>query len=771
MTDGAVAEATLSLVEDGRKTGVSLSIALLPNTPNEAYALLDLRRQVDRDSTLAPIQLLESTEYRFSITPSDSGDYTTDRPEIFLPDDRSGRTGRIRTGLATGLLPIAVCRDSRVVGHLSLEVRSRKLDYLRQYQWMMRDIAAQMSEVVMERFAPSEHHFQVEEAADARTLYQKFCFLKGLLDDEAFRAAVRLVLNRPYAQWDEREEWRNPARGIKGSSKVVRRLVAAGWRDTDANRLGEVRDRSQSSPTRIPVSVAHESLDNQPNRFVKFALDNWRAQVARVESALQRLPLSNPVSRGAFQVTAMLSELDELLANDLFRGIGELDQFPAASTILQQGEGYRDIYRAYLSSEFAAKLSWPGGEAVFGAGQRNVATLFEYWTFLQLATALAGVCGQSFDFDNLLRRDESGLSIGLIRGQQCVLTGSVHRLGRVVDVELWFNRTFSSGRRPGTSWARPMRPDCSVRLTPTGGIYTDVPEVWLHFDAKYRVESLFEILGPEAASADDETSGATALALDAGARRDDLMKMHAYRDAIRRSAGAYVLYPGSDSEKCLEYHELLPGLGAFGLQPTEYGSAAGIRAIEAFLNDSITHVASQSTQYERSRFWNEKSYEKDSVANASAPVARFLKHPPADALVLLGFVKSPVHLRWIEEHRLYNLRADSRRGAVGLTSTELSAELLILYGQSINGATLFRIKGLPRLFSSGQLQALSYPDPGGSLYYCVELEDEAQRLEYPLLKYFASSDVQRIGSRDASFGAPSVMTWQELTDYLHVRAP
>ena len=34
-----------------------------------------------------------------------------------------------------------------------------------------------------------------------------------------------------------------------------------------------------------------------------------------------------------------------------------------------------------------------------------------------------------------------------------------------------------------------------------------------------------------------------------GALRADLLKMHAYRDAIRReTAGAYVLYPGGDDE-------------------------------------------------------------------------------------------------------------------------------------------------------------------------------------------------------------------------------
>jgi len=32
----------------------------------------------------------------------------------------------------------------------------------------------------------------------------------------------------------------------------------------------------------------------------------------------------------------------------------------------------------------ASKLSWQGGDDVYGAGQRDVATLYEYWAFLSL---------------------------------------------------------------------------------------------------------------------------------------------------------------------------------------------------------------------------------------------------------------------------------------------------------------------------------------------------------------------------------------------------
>ena len=49
--------------------------------------------------------------------------------------------------------------------------------------------------------------------------------------------------------------------------------------------------------------------------------------------------------------------------------------------------------------------------------------------------------------------------------------------------------------------------------------------------------------------------------------------MHAYRDAVRRTAGAYVLYPGKpgDGQKFAGFHEVLPGLGAFAIRPDKNG--------------------------------------------------------------------------------------------------------------------------------------------------------------------------------------------------------
>ena len=89
-----------------------------------------------------------------------------------------------------------------------------------------------------------------------------------------------------------------------------------------------------------------------------------------------------------------------------------------------------------------------------------------------------------------------------------------------------------------------------------------------------------------------------------GAGGKTLLKMHAYRDAIRRTAGAYVLFPGNDSvSPYREFQEVLPGLGAFVLRPASSPSESGRTAIEKFLSDVVDHVADRATQHERDRFW------------------------------------------------------------------------------------------------------------------------------------------------------------------------
>jgi len=262
-----------------------------------------------------------------------------------------------------------------------------------------------------------------------------------------------------------------------------------------------------------------------------------------------------------------------------------------------------------------------------------VATLYEFWTFLQVAGLVADMCGASFDFGSLFERSPTGLQLNLRRGRTQLVSGWVDTAGRRLHVGLWFNRSFR--RIVGESWTRNMRPDVSMGIGETEA--ADHQErVWVHFDAKYKVEHLDELFGAEDAD-DDDRQGDTSTA----AVREDLLKMHAYKDAIRRSSGAYVLYPGLPStpatEAFYEFHELLPGLGAFALRPTADGAAHGLNGLRTFIRDILEHVASDLSDDRRGRFWLQEAYGDPPPHPLVAPVlaprkptTQFLKKPPKD---------------------------------------------------------------------------------------------------------------------------------------------
>lgn len=752
----------------GRRYG-HIAIQLLPGDGAARPApLLDRRDDPELEPGMAGVQLLEGHEYRYSVVldnPGVRGHVSIDRPEIFRPDTVEGLTGRVRPGLYTGTLPVNVLVDGHGIGGFNLEVRAGKLDYLSHYQWMLRDLADALAEVIMRRFAPTETRFTLRVDADALTLYQRFAFLRSIMTGDAFDGAITQVLSMPHREWHEEQQLRPTGQSIPSGPGVARAVVRGGPRVPWVGRGVDVLD---SLPTHMPVQRTFETYDTLPNRFVKHVLMQWRNTVADIIAALASAPESTTTRRGLAEAEGVLVHLDEVLAQPFFRHVGLLTRSPAGNQVLQKRAGYREMYKLYIQSELAAMLSWSGGDDVYRAGQKDVAVLYEYWVFMQLAQVVSLMCREPLPLEDLLEEGADGLDLRLKQGRHRVLAGTAMRRGRVLEVELWYNRTFSPGGRRG-SWTRQLRPDCSLRIR-APGYSGDIDELWIHFDAKYRLDSLMEIFRDDADSADAEaTHGGSP-----GVIRpvtDDLLKMHAYRDAIRRSSGAYVIYPGTEDQVLHRYHEILPGLGAFALRPASDGLAQGVASIRQFISDVLEHAATQVSQHERHRYWEQEIFgEVPGEASVEVGAVSFLTRPPADTTVLLGYVRSAEHYRWIHDTGLYNMRADQRTGSVGLDSEQLAAEIVVLYGPSLDHATLWRVTGDPRLMNLHRMLAMNYPNPRGSVYYCLPVDPIADREESVegLTYALAVKCAQALSPRSA-YGAPVATKWSRLVELLSVR--
>src|SRR5438309_9274268 len=124
-----------------------------------------------------------------------------------------------------------------------------------------------------------------------------------------------------------------------------------------------------------------------------------------------------------------------------------------------------------------------------------------------------------------------------------------------------------------------------------------------HYDDKYRVEDWRGqfCIDDENVVLDEEKR---AEEREGAPRREDLLKMHAYRDAIRRTEGAYVIYPGRQGQENVSwfaFNDVLPGLGAFALRPGP-GIAGGLDNLRTFLEDRAAEASRNSERLDQSTY-------------------------------------------------------------------------------------------------------------------------------------------------------------------------
>jgi hypothetical protein len=338
---------------------------------------------------------------------------------------------------------------------------------------------------------------------------------------------------------------------------------------------------------------------------------------------------------------------------------------------------------------------------------------------------------------------------------------------RDLSVQLGYNRSFqrSQERRMASSWSQAMRPDYTLSLWPAEFTADEAEAqelmVHVHFDAKYRVENLRAILGDSADENEAALSQEKAQQSRGTYKRADLLKMHAYRDAIRRTHGAYVLYPGTLNQQLEGFHEVLPGLGAFALRP-----GGGSAALKEFLVKVVAHVCDRASAREQLSFAAYRNYRVEEplpLYQAFPERTGTERHtPPRQSFVLAGWCKDASHLDWIRAHGLYNFRMGTNRGSLSLSPEVAGASYLLLHdanGQALPG--LLRVSDPtegPKVYSRDTLIAAEYPGKPSQDFYLVFAVEAA--IEFDGFEWdYAALAARPVG---ADTGEPFAISLHEL---------
>lgn len=676
-------------------------------------------------------QLKEGCFYDFEFSHKTKAEnfslYCSDQSNIVKNRKRKKYIGVIAPNIFVGTLTLQILNNENLskTWDLQLEVQSKKTSYRQDYQYMLNDITSKCTDLIIQANSPVSHSFETDFDTDNKTLYQRFAFVNSIINSEDFEDAVQRIVTSPTTNWTE-ETALTDVRKIKRFRNRELRLLLNSDNRLKLNDSHPLYKRGlQSVATKIDSYRKFESVDTSENRFIKHALETFLKFCMDISNH------PNAGKRLKEEADIVSEKLETHLQHDLFKEVSRPTTLKLNSPTLQKKEGYREVLKVWLQFDLAAKLIWNGGDEVYSSGKKDIATLYEYWLFFKLLDVLKEVFDIApKDLEKLIVPSNDKLSLQLKQGKVTALRGTYTKANRDLNVRFNYNRSFTGGTQDISktgSWTTTLRPDYTLSIWPTKLKEAEAEAsdeiVHIHFDAKYKIANINHILGEdkkENALNEEKKQNQKGIYKNA-----DLLKMHAYKDAIRRTSGAYVLYPGEIDKTIRGFHEILPGLGAFPIKPSENENETIY--LENFIKEVLDHFLNSASQRENIAHKGYLIHKNNTPNTISEPIPDYFNHEkiiPDETFVLVGFYNDQTQYDWISKKGMYNFRMGSGNGSLVLDKQTVSAKYLLLHThKEQSSGDLWKIvsKG-PKVFSRDNLIKKGYTNPSQDYYLIIELE-------------------------------------------------
>lgn len=672
--------------------------------------------------------------------------------------------GRITPNIFVGSLTLYLIdrEDPTFEDYINVEVLATKMNneidksYRENYRFMLESITEKCTELLMQINSPINQDYEIDFDSDYKTIYQRFSFVKSLINSNNFYESIQRVIASPTTFWKKDDDLKDIRSIRRFNNHTIRQLVTTNNRfDIDKNNYLAKTYGLNDLPRKIISSRKIETVNTPENRFIKYSLETYLKFLVDCSIIFAK----NNYSREKKEANNLITELENLLNHPFFNDISRPNTLRLNSPVLQRKSGYRELLNSWLKFSLAAKLIWNGSNDVFDAGKRDIAVLYEYWLFFVLYELFRNKFNlhkHSFaenPYEHLIVPTNDGLNVMLKSGKHTALEGIFNSRSRNLCIKFSYNRTFSGGveytKKQAGSWTKTLRPDYTLSIWPSDYLEIEAEEleviVHIHFDSKYKVDQYivkqeFKVLSIDTNGKDlleqekeDEKRGIY--------KNADLLKMHAYKDAIRRTGGAYILYPGTESLPPLKgFHEIIPGLGAFAIRPSLQNN--GITELSNFIDSVINHLFDRASQREYAAaktyqiFKTKKSAFKEdnitpNILNEAMPEyfhqSKHEKIIPEETFVLIGFCNRIENYDWYKKTGIYNFRIDDDNGSLVLENKVVNAKYLLIRepGKS-NVNKLFRIKSKgPRVLKGLTLKQKGYISDNLKDYYLtIEIENQ-----------------------------------------------
>ena len=573
------------------------------------------------------------------------------------------------------------------------DVVSPKLDTKKDLNTIIQDIKAEYDDLVFRYLTLTVREYSLGKEANNDLIW--LSIFKQII--EKYIVAVRYILHAPqfkdtpvveYQKPDRIKLWTNPLAEQYGNDRV---------RDWDAAARKYYRTEQVDT-----------TLNTLENRFVKYTLGRIGE---RLRSVLRRIQRDNVSHSEISTLDDYAKQLEVLRRNSFFSPVGRFEGFRQESMVLQQRNGYAQIYRFWIMLQNGLALI-DGDNAI---GVQPVWKLYELWCFLKVKRLVEEILG--LDRHNPLDRkyisEDTSKAFDPFKGGD--LTGSTTYTNQANEDRIEIGYQYSFENKVQSEGIRSMtveqRPDIVMHIHKSDGF-----TLTYIFDAKYRVQGI-----------DDDKE---MIAKDYPVE-DTLNQMHRYRDSIyfkqndrnsysKEVIGGYILFPGRlDEDKfarmiqTADYKNLpyylksieFVNIGAFPLLPKESSGLLLKNFLKRIITEEDLHQQLDYSIPQKGLYY---SYEDESDN------------------VIFACYKNPAHLDWIKRTMKYNLRLDkNRRGAVDLSNDFTHAKYLVLYAKGDTSSSLiFKLTGESEVVTKEELLKTGYPNPNGEVYLIICITDD-----------------------------------------------
>ncbi|WP_419939456.1 DUF2357 domain-containing protein [Candidatus Palauibacter sp.] len=411
-------------------------------------------------------------------------------------------------------------------------------------------------------------------------LYHAFVYLRHILSNEApieerLMPALELIQRAPHRRWrTERRDVRVETLTRVDSRTLLDLVTRTGAPVQAASLSPAAAALTEQLGGRLPEEISERriqaTIDTPENRFAKAFIGQADGIIGRVRSkaAARRDVFGRSLLADCERMEAALMPVAR---HSMWDEVGTMVRIPFSSTVLQRRRGYRHVLRHYARIRLAPRIPLDEHEMRDLLELKNIALLYELWTFFRLAEIICDSLGPPL---RSARPAGDDFQVALGWNRTFEWAGGTR---------LAYNESFSRSRSSSNhSYSVPLRPDITLRV-PEG------PNRGLHvLDAKFRVQTL----GDAGLERDDDPAE-KASERRGDFKRGDIYKMHAYRDAIPNAHSVWILYPGTEfrffhasgrtpvSGSPEELPESIQGVGAIPFVPRINGVSGGALHPEA----------------------------------------------------------------------------------------------------------------------------------------------------------------------------------------------